>query len=235
MKVIGAGLGRTGTLSLKVALEQLGFGPCYHMKEVLQHPEHIETWLEAFAEKPVDWQAFFHAYGAAVDRPSCEFYKELMAVYPEAKVVLTVRDPVRWYESTYNTLYTISQAFPRWFRFLIPRIMRFVDLNGTEVWRTQFSGRFEDQHHAIGIFQQHTEAVKAYVPPERLLVYNVKDGWEPLCQFLEVPVPANQPFPHLNDSAEFRRTIRLLQLSNWLMPLLLGLLTLLGGTIIVYS
>jgi hypothetical protein len=110
LEVIGACFGRTGTMSLKVALEELGFGPCYHMREVFEHPEHIELWGAAMQGKPVDWEQIFGDYRATVDWPGCTFYNELLERNPDAKVILTVRDPQRWYESAYNTIYTMTRA-----------------------------------------------------------------------------------------------------------------------------
>ena len=110
LDVIGAGFGRTGTMSLKVALEELGFGPCYHMSEVFAHPEHVELWRAAAQGKEVDWEQIFGGYRATVDWPACSFYGELMEKYPDAKVILTVRDPQRWYESAYNTIYTMTRT-----------------------------------------------------------------------------------------------------------------------------
>lgn len=109
LEVIGAGFGRTGTMSLKVALEELGFEPCYHMSEVFTHPEHVELWRAAAQGEPVEWEQIFGGYRATVDWPACTFYGELMENYPDAKVILTVRDPQRWYESAYNTIYTIDR------------------------------------------------------------------------------------------------------------------------------
>jgi hypothetical protein len=110
LEVIGAGFGRTGTMSLKVALETLGFGPCYHMTEVFTHPEHVELWRAATQGKPVAWEQIFDGYRATVDWPGCTFYAQLMQRYPDAKVILTVRDPQKWYESVYNTIYRITGA-----------------------------------------------------------------------------------------------------------------------------
>lgn len=219
MKIIGAGLGRTGTLSLKTALEELGFGPCYHMQElILKHPEHVDIWVDALHGRPVAWQPFFKDYQATVDYPGCNYYKELMAVYPEAKVILTVRDPEKWYASAYQTVYAISKVIPRWIGYIAPQRAKLGEMIGEQIWKRQF-GNFEDRQQSIAIFNQYNEEVKHYVPPERLLVFEVKQGWAPLCQFLGVPVPQDKPFPHLNDTAEFRRRIRLLRLLNWLGPL----------------
>lgn len=219
MKIIGAGLGRTGTLSLKTALEELGFGPCYHMQElILRHPEHVDTWVDALHGRPVAWQSFFKDYQATVDYPGCNYYKELMAVYPEAKVILTVRDPEKWYASTYQTVYAISKVIPRWIGYIAPQQAKLGEMIGDQIWKRQF-GNFEDRQQSIATFKQYNEEVQHYVPPERLLVFEVKQGWAPLCQFLGVPVPQDKPFPHLNDTAEFQRRIRFLRLLNWLAPL----------------
>jgi len=219
MQVIGAGLGRTGTLSLKTALEELGFGPCYHMQEVvLRHPEHVATWLDALHGRPVDWKTFFKPYQATVDYPGCNYYQELMAVYPEAKVILTVRDPEKWYESAYHTIYAISKVIPSWLKYLNPQRAKLSKMINEQIWQRQFSN-FENRTQSIATFNQYNEAVKQYVPPERLLVFEVKQGWEPLCQFLGVPVPKDKPFPHLNDTAEFRRRVQFLGLIRWLAPL----------------
>ena len=111
LEVIGAGFGRTGTMSLKVALEELGFGPCYHMREVFEHPEHIELWRAAMRGDPVDWERVLGDYRATVDWPGCTFYGELLERNPDAKVILTVRDPQRWYESVRDTIYRTSGAY----------------------------------------------------------------------------------------------------------------------------
>jgi hypothetical protein len=207
IKVIGAGLGRTGTLSLKLALEELGFARCYHMVEVLAHPDDARIWDAAARGQPVDWDALFHDYQATVDWPGCSFYEQLMQHYPDARVVLTVRDPERWYDSAYNTIYYVKQAFPRWITPLFPRMRNFRRMVDRLIWDGTFHGRFEDRAHAIEVFNQHNERVRRIVPPERLLVFEVREGWEPLCAFLRVPVPASEPFPHKNDTAEFRSGI----------------------------
>jgi len=211
LKIIGAGFGRTGTLSLKAALEQLGFAPCYHMTELFQHPDQIAYWEAATNGEPVDWHELFNHYQATVDWPACAFYAQLMEAYPEAKVLLSVRDPDRWYESVISTIYQTSgmlkspQGRFRFslFRILSPQRARIVRMINTLIWQNTFDNRFEDKAHALAVFQQHIEEVKQRVPADKLLVYNVKDGWEPLCAFLGVEVPANIPFPHLNDRNNF--------------------------------
>ena len=122
LKVIGAGFGRTGTLSLKVALEQLGFTKCYHMTEVFAKPDHVKLWDAAARGEPVDWEALFRGYQATVDWPGCNFYQEYIRLYPEAKVILTLRDPDRWYDSARQTIYQQQQAFPAWILPFLPQL-----------------------------------------------------------------------------------------------------------------
>ena len=208
IKVIGAGLGRTGTLSLKLALEELGFSKCYHMAEVLAHMDDARVWDAAARGEPVDWEALFRGYQATVDWPGCSFYQEFLRRYPEAKVVLTVRDPEKWYDSARQTIYAVRHAFPSWTRLLNPRMRRFIRMLNRLVWVGTFQGRFEDRSFAIAVFNQHNEQVRRVVPPDRLLVFEVKEGWGPLCAFLGVPVPDGKPFPHVNDAAEFRSRIQ---------------------------
>jgi hypothetical protein len=216
VKVIGAGFGRTGTMSLKVALEELGFGPCYHMIEVIENPEHVEFWEAAWRRLPVDWERFFEDYEATVDWPACTFYEDLIHRYPDAKVLLSVRDPERWYESTRNTIYEItkitvgsrlSRVIFAFVRIFAPGVFKMSRMGNEIIWQGTFDGRFEDREYAMGIFNRHNEAVKRLVPPEKLLVYEVKEGWAPLCEFLGVEEP-QEPFPRLNDTAELRQRIR---------------------------
>ncbi len=210
LKVIGAGFGRTGTTSIKAALEQLGFAQCYHMQEVIKHPAHVQFWRDTMADKAVDWEQIFAGYQATVDWPACNFYEQLMAHYPEAKVLLTVREPNAWYDSCNNTIYAMyDKPVMRLVRRLFPPMNRFMAMNDVLIWQGDFGGRFADRNQAITVFNQHNAAVQAHVPPERLLVYNVKEGWAPLCRFLEVPVPQASPFPYLNDSKTFQWMFRL--------------------------
>jgi hypothetical protein len=212
IEVIGAGFGRTGTMSLKVALEELGVGPCYHMIELFGHPEHVELWEAASQGKAVNWDELFNDYRATTDWPACSFYEQLMEKYPDAKVILTVRDPDRWYESTYNTIYgmrrMISSPIFRLAAPLRPGLRRAAKMNDRLIWEDTFGGSLEDRERAIKVFERHNEEVKERVPPDKLLVYEVKEGWEPLCKFLGVEVPKNKLFPHLNDTDTFRKMIR---------------------------
>ena len=215
MNVIGAGFGRTGTTSLKAALETLGFGSAYHMTEVFTHPGHVGFWEAARRGERVDWEGFLSGYGVAVDWPACAFYAELMEAFPGAPVILTVRDPERWYESTRKTIYGMhrisSGPAPVRLAFALaglfaPGVTGIARLADEIVWKDTFDGRFEDRSYAIEAFRRHNEEVRRRVPPERLLVYDVKEGWAPLCDFLGVETP-DEPFPHLNDTREMRRRL----------------------------
>ena len=211
MKLIGAGLGRTGTKSLQSALNLLGVGPCYHMTEFLEHPAHAPYWTAAGDGKAVDWRHFLRDYQSTVDFPGCAFYKELMSAFPDAKVLLSVRDEERWYDSCLETIYGISHTWPMsWIGPYMPRIGTITKFAEKVIWQSMFAGRFLDRSFAIARFKQHSEEVIRHVPPDRLLVFDVKEGWEPLCAFLGVPVPP-VPFPKLNDAAEFKRRIRKIQ------------------------
>jgi len=211
LRVIGAGTGRTGTTSLKHALEDLGFGPCYHMLELLQHPERVPLWEEALAGRPVDWDALFEGYQSTTDFPAHLCYRELMAHYPDARVILTVRDPDAWHESAMNTIYrrrpplreVLSLGLRLPFSRKARHIARVLQLPKRHLWQQMFQGRFEDRAFATDVFRRHNQEVQETVPADRLLVFDVKQGWEPLCKFLDVPVP-DAPFPRSNNRATFQ-------------------------------
>lgn len=193
LKVIGAGLGRTGTVSLKLALEELGFGPCYHMTELLMHQDHAPGWVRAADGHP-DWERVFAGYASTVDYPGCTFWRQLAQLYPTAKVLLSVRDPDQWFESTQATIFSDAstatlQASP---------LREFFEKT---VWRA-FQDRVHDRKFMVELFRQHNAEVERLIPRERLLVYNVSQGWEPLCSFLGAPVP-DQPFPRANSRDEY--------------------------------
>ena len=206
MKVIGSGFGRTGTLSLKAALEILGFDPCYHMMEVIKRPSHVRLWQKISHGDDIPWERIFDKFEATVDYPASPFYRELLDRYPDAKVVHTVRDPERWYNSTAETIYRVNNTFPEWVTAYTPLFNRFYDMQQRLIWQKVFNGRFLDRPYAIQTFNQYTDAVREHVPSEKLLIFNVKEGWEPLCAFLEVPVP-DVPFPHVNDRETMRRRL----------------------------
>jgi hypothetical protein len=205
MKVLGAGFPRTGTLSTKAALEQLGFGPCYHFVSQFERPQDAAVWLAAARGAPVDWTALFADFGAAVDWPQSAFYQQLMEVYPEAKVLLNLRDPEAWYESIATTVYPASRgglSAPA--GTMLHTAAQAIDTLG---WQGIFHGRFEDKAEALATFAQWNRQVQENVPAERLLVWEVSQGWEPLCRFLEVTVP-EAPFPRLNDREAFQQLVR---------------------------
>ncbi|MER6946634.1 sulfotransferase family protein [Nonomuraea sp. NPDC000554] len=218
LKVIGAGFPRTGTSSMKAALERLGFGPCYHMFEILTHPEHVERWLPAASGEPLDWEQVFAGYQSAQDWPASGFWREQAAAYPEAKVVLTVRDPQRWYVSMQNLIDNgPRRAFAADPSQLPEKAIAVFTAMGKmgpvldRIGRNAFGDawNFEEgmpeEKIAIEAFERHVDAVKESLPANRLLVFDVRQGWGPLCEFLGVDVPDGEPFPHLNDSESMSR------------------------------
>lgn len=195
LSVIGAGFGRTGTESMKLALETLGRGPCHHMTEVLGNAEQIALWRAAAQGRLPDWEEAFRGYRSAVDWPSAYFWRELSEVYPEAKIVLTVRSAESWYDSMTSTIFKVLKASTD------PDSVG-LKLIGERV----FANRFDDREHAIAIYNRNTAEVQAAVPPERLLTFHLGDGWAPLCRFLEEPVP-DVPFPRSNLREGFAKKV----------------------------
>ena len=215
LQVIGAGFGRTGTLSAYTALKQLGY-PCYHMFEVLENKEnksHLDFWRrvansEAGAQH--DWEQVFSRYTATVDNPACCVWRELYAAYPDAKVLLTVhpRGAEAWYESTMDTIYFTETMWQfKVLEFATPFGRKFGDMSRKLIWQRSHKGTMKDRDKAIAHYQQHIEDVKAAVPPDRLLVFSADHGWKPLCDFLGVPVPESE-FPNVNDRAAIKKTLR---------------------------
>ena len=193
LKVIGAGLGRTGTMSLKFALEHIGFGPCYHMIEFMAHvPEHLPKWLQVIDGKP-DWDDLFNGYVSTVDYPGCTYWRELVAKWPEAKVILTLRDPDAWFESANSTV--LSPAMRKMLGNSPIKPFMDATVNG------DFGEHIDDRAFMTDYFKRWNEAVIAEVPADKLLVFQAKDGWEPLCAFLGVPVPP-EPYPRVNSREE---------------------------------
>jgi Sulfotransferase domain len=199
LEVIGAGYGRTGTMSLKLALERLGFMKCYHMQEVFMHPEHIPMWAAAHRGETVDWEQLYEGYRASVDWPSCNLWQEHAALYPNAKIILSTRDPQSWYTSVMNTIYRASTMMRD---SNDPDAKRFGAWACDITWKRLFDDRMEDRDHAIGVYNAHVEHVKAHAPKSRLLVFEAKQGWEPLCRFLGVDVP-DEPYPRVNTTDDF--------------------------------
>lgn len=213
LRVIGAGLGRTGTTSLKLALERLLGGPCYHMIEVFRHPEHVPLWHAAARDEPVDWEALFRDYRAAVDWPAAAFWGRLARHHPEALVVLSLRDPDRWWESADATIFpAVRGEAPR----SVKRPQAAATLPGPDasfwpdwhamveaVFAATFAGDPRDRASSIAAFEAHVARVRRDCPRERLLEWRAEEGWEPLCAALGLPVP-DEPFPRANTREDWK-------------------------------
>ncbi|QEC69127.1 hypothetical protein FRZ67_18070 [Panacibacter ginsenosidivorans] len=214
LKVIGAGFGRTGTMSTYKALPELGF-PCYHMMEIIGNKEnksHIDFWNKVANEpegKQHNWEEVFSNYTAAVDNPACCVWKELMVAYPDAKVLLTVhpKGAEAWYKSTMETIYFTEILWQfKVLKAVVPFMRKFGDVSTKLIWQRSHKGTMENKEAAIAHYKQHIEDVKATVPADKLLIFSVDQGWGPLCKFLGVEVPAT-PFPNVNDKAQVKKTI----------------------------
>jgi hypothetical protein len=196
IRVVGAGLGRTGTHSLKVALEQLLGEPCYHMIEVFAHPEHVATWHAAALDEPVDWAALFADFGATVDWPGGAFWREISAAYPDAIILLSTRDSAGWWKSADNTIFAMLR------RGMPPEMGEWATMVDAMLER-RFGADIKDRDACIAAYERHNADVRANADPVRLVEWHPGDGWEPLCTALGVEVP-DQPFPHVNSTDDFR-------------------------------
>jgi sulfotransferase family protein len=200
LEIFGVGFGRTGTLSLKKALERLGFGPCHHMLGLFEDPDTVALWQAAARGEPVDWTRVYQGYRSGVDWPGAAFWRQITAAFPEAKVILTERDPDAWYASAESSIHAAAVApLPDDADPLFARVRQ---MSLDVVWDGVFSGRFTDRQHALDVYEGHIAAVERELDPARLLVFEVGQGWEPLCAFLGVPAP-DEPFPRSNDRAAF--------------------------------
>jgi hypothetical protein len=213
MHVIGAGLPRTGTLTQKAALEMLGLGPCYHWVDVLADLDRVADWDRAL-NGDADWPRLFPGFHSTADWPGGHFFRELAAAYPEAKVLLSTREPASWEVSFRDTIWSMcfgeslvrllssarAQIEPRWERYLA--------LVDRMFWHgpSAFAPKHAEPADLIAAMERHNDAVRREIAPERLLEWRVEEGWEPLCAFLEVPVP-DAPLPHLNDRATFHERV----------------------------
>ena len=215
IQVIGAGFGRTGTTSLRAALDMLGVGPCLHGFDFMGHPKYIRAWLRA-ARDPAnaDWDELLRGQRSTQDFPPAAFWRELSDYYPEAKVLLSVREEDSWYDSMTRTVFQVGLAMPPGVRRRVTRFLSatsswlppYPAMYAEIVYEGVFGGRL-DREGAIEVYRRHNADVVAGLPPERLLVWRTGDGWEPLCAFLGVPVP-DEPFPRLNDRSSFRSLLR---------------------------
>lgn len=196
LHVVGAGPGRTGTLSLKTGLEQLLGAPCYHMIEVFSHPEHVAVWRDAADGEAVNWPRLLAGYGATSDFPASLFWAEILAAYPDAVVVLSTRSSSEaWWASASQTIFGLDESQ------LPPEMTEWFAM-----WRAVAGARFtadwHDKDAAIAAYERHNAEVRASVPPGKLVDWHPGDGWGPLCDALGVEVPG-EPFPHLNKREDF--------------------------------
>ena len=216
IKVIGVGGPRTGTASLKVALEILGFGKCYHMEWLFNHQEQIKYWHELFDTGTTDFDTLFDGFSSTVDFPGYMNYKPLLEKYPDAKLILSERDPEDWYDSAINTVYAVTpQTFGQKlgmmkkmiFSSRFRKISKSFMLVEKYLWNGKYRGKFKNKKLTLKIYNDFNEEVKKYVPSDQLLIYNISDDWEPLCKFLNVKVP-DEEFPYKNKRKDFREQIK---------------------------
>jgi hypothetical protein len=199
LQVVGAGLGRTGTHSLKVALEQLLGAPCYHMIETFGRPDDISVWHAAINGELPNWNDFLADYRATVDWPACAFWREILAANPDAVVLLSSRDADGWWTSANNTIFQVVNRPPD------PNMQAQMDM-ATDMLTKRFTTNWRDETEAKVAFERHNADVRASAPKDRLIDWYPGDGWEPICRALDLPVPS-EPFPHLNSTDDFRAMI----------------------------
>jgi len=223
MKVLGAGFGRTGTMSLKIALEKLGIGPCYHMREVISHPSHIKIWYDISRGEHPNWDRLFSGFNSAVDFPVCLFYEELVNKFPDAKFILTLRDFDTWYKSTANTIYKVPTMLPGWFKRVVYPIRMFIEMQVILIWVGLFKNNFSDRESTELVYNEHIESVKKTISADKLLIYRINEGWGPLCEFLNVEKPET-PFPKVNDTAEMLRNFAIVKSLPYVLILSIALI-----------
>jgi hypothetical protein len=212
LQVIGVGLHRTGSMSVKAALERLGFGPCYHGLEALRRCRDGEHWLAAYeADGEYDWPLIFDGYRATMDWPTIYFWEQLATAYPDAKILLTERDPESWWDSHVEmfrlgteVVSNLTDEQRQWAEE--SGFARMQEALATVSFGT-FGGQVFDKAHCLRVFEEHYARVRRTVPAERLLAYRVQEGWEPLCRFLGADVP-DEPFPRANVGGDLVHNIR---------------------------
>ena len=199
LSVVGAGFGRTGTMSIKMALEHLGLGPCHHMEEVFANPAQLPNWQAAADGQQVDWDNVFSGYNSAVDWPSAHYWRELADFYPNSRILLSVRPAERWWASFSGTIKkileikdTIPEEYPR----------SVADMGYKIIAQQTFASAMDDKTTVLSAYQKRIDDVKQVIPADRLLIFDVSDGWAPLCNFLNLPVP-DSDFPRSNSKGEF--------------------------------
>jgi len=215
LKIIGAGFPRTGTTTLKQSLETLGFKHVYHMKELLVNPDKLHYWQTLAETGDTDWESLYQGYDATVDFPGYPWYKAHMKKYPDAKVILTVRDFDAWYKSVDNTVFRAGPQTPlekiKMMGKLIAsararKVVKCIKFFKKTFFANELQGQFQNKEFAKKAWEKHIADVKATVPKDKLLVYDVRDGWGPLCKFLGVQEPA-EPLPHLNKKENFKEML----------------------------
>jgi sulfotransferase family protein len=203
LRVVGAGIGRTGTHSLKLALERLLGAPCYHMLEVLSHWDYARYWRDAIDGKPMDWDAVMHGYAAAVDWPAAAFWRELADAYPGAIVLLSTRSSAEaWWKSASETIFDINRQLPA-----DPALADFVAFPRA-LLTTKFTPNWTDEREAKRAYERHNATVRESVASDRLVDWQPGDGWGPICSALDLPIP-DEPFPHMNTTNDFRLMVGL--------------------------
>jgi hypothetical protein len=195
LKVVGAGVGRTGTHSLQLALQTLLGGPCYHMVETFGKPDHVAMWQLAAEGTMPDWDVLFDGYVAGDDWPVGAYWRELTEHYPDAPVLLSSRDTDGWWKSASNTIFVVHEHAP-------PEMEAHMTMTKA-MFANRFTPNWQDETEAKKAFEAHNAAVRAEIPADRLIDWQPGDGWQPICDKLGLPVPA-EPFPHVNTTAEFR-------------------------------
>lgn len=211
MKVIGVGFGRTGTMSLKYALERIGAGPCLHMIDLIRNHDLIEPWHDAVVKgHPPDWDRMLAGFDSTIDWPGCTFWRELTAAYPDVPVLLNTREFDGWYKSCQNTIYALRQAaltgqLEPGAGTEDPPPPELWQIIGKLIWERDFQGRFEDVDWMRRMYAERIETIRAAIPAERLILLPLEEspGWAPICDMLGVEEP-DEPFPHLHDTNEFR-------------------------------
>lgn len=204
LQIVGAGYGRTGTNSLKLALEQLGFGPCHHMFEVRDDFERqVVFWEDALVGKAMDWDEVYAGFQSQVDWPGAHYWREVADHFPDAKVLLSVREPNGWFDSFTKTIGDYMNKRGEHGDEQRNRTSKFVyQMIGIET----FENRYNDRDYMVQKFNDHIATVQAAIPADRLLTFDVREGWAPLCAFLGVDVP-DTPFPRSNSSKEFQERV----------------------------
>ena len=202
VRLIGAGLGRTGTASLRGALEQLTGAPCYHMAQLGDRSGEVEAWTAATRGQPVDWQRLLDGYEAAVDWPAAAFWRQLAEAFPDAPVLLSTRESAEaWWASASRTVFTVLRQEPPPDRVANRTMVR-------ELLAETFTPEWRDRDAAMAAYERHNAEVRAGIPGDRLVEWQPGSGWEPICRALGVPIP-DEPFPHVNTTAEFRQALEL--------------------------